>query len=160
MFSLTDCLLSSIRPFDPSPNLSGEDSRGSMFLEQLKQELSSSNTGKRAKLREIEVKVLKFQDELESGKRSRKSSLSVSQMVEEYRRKLLRRERDDNEDEREHRSESSHSPRSSRKRSRTRSRSRSRSRSPRKHSGERHRRQRSRSPSRKRRSPSPHKRRK
>ncbi|CAG2113273.1 unnamed protein product [Medioppia subpectinata] len=145
------------KPFDPSPTQSGEDSRGSMFLEALKHELSNNNPSKRAKLREIEVKVLRYQDELESGKRSRKSGHTVSQMVEEYRRKLLKREKEDNSDDLEaDRRSGGHSPRS-----RRRSRSRSRSRSPRKSSRDHDRaRHRSRSPTRKRRSPSPHKRRK
>ena len=70
------------KPIEFSPNQtslhSGEDSRGSLFLEQLKQELSGSE-GRRAKLREIELKVLKFQDELELGKRSRKSGITVQE---------------------------------------------------------------------------------
>ncbi|XP_078484843.1 U2 snRNP-associated SURP motif-containing protein-like [Ciona intestinalis] len=44
---------------------------------------------KRAKLREIEVKVMKFQDELESGQRERKSGVSISKQVSQYREKLL-----------------------------------------------------------------------
>uniref|UniRef100_H2ZCT9 U2 snRNP-associated SURP motif-containing protein n=1 Tax=Ciona savignyi TaxID=51511 RepID=H2ZCT9_CIOSA len=46
---------------------------------------------KRAKLREIEVKVMKFQDELESGQRERKSGISISKQVAQYREKLVER---------------------------------------------------------------------
>ncbi|KAJ1090513.1 hypothetical protein NDU88_003645 [Pleurodeles waltl] len=49
---------------------------------------------KRAKLREIELKVMKFQDELESGKRPKKSGLSMQEQVEHYRDKLLQREKE------------------------------------------------------------------
>uniref|UniRef100_A0A8D0CFV4 Zgc:163098 n=1 Tax=Scleropages formosus TaxID=113540 RepID=A0A8D0CFV4_SCLFO len=59
-------------------------------------ELSES---KRSKLRELEVKVMKFQDELESGKRPRKTGKTVQQQVEHYRNKLLQKEfeKDDQE---------------------------------------------------------------
>ncbi|KAK2182719.1 hypothetical protein NP493_340g03058 [Ridgeia piscesae] len=57
---------------------------------------------RRAKLREIEVKVMKYQDELEAGKRSRKPNITVQQQVEHYRRKLLYKEEEkDRERERE-----------------------------------------------------------
>ncbi|XP_073435211.1 U2 snRNP-associated SURP motif-containing protein isoform X4 [Dendrobates tinctorius] len=49
---------------------------------------------KRAKLREIELKVMKFQDEIESGKRPKKSGHSIQEQVEHYRDKLLQRERE------------------------------------------------------------------
>ncbi|XP_074604810.1 U2 snRNP-associated SURP motif-containing protein isoform X2 [Brevipalpus obovatus] len=79
------------KSIDVSPHQnSGDDSRGSLFLEQLKKELSG-NEGRRAKLRELEVKVLKFQDELESGKKSRKHGVSIQEQVEEYRDRLLRK---------------------------------------------------------------------
>ncbi|XP_008274434.1 U2 snRNP-associated SURP motif-containing protein [Stegastes partitus] len=47
---------------------------------------------KRKRLRELEVKVMKIQDELESGKRQRKSGMSIQQQVEHYRNKLLQKE--------------------------------------------------------------------
>ncbi|XP_036975693.1 U2 snRNP-associated SURP motif-containing protein isoform X3 [Acanthopagrus latus] len=47
---------------------------------------------KRKRLRELEVKVMKIQDELESGKRSRKTGMSLQQQVEHYRNKLLQKE--------------------------------------------------------------------
>uniref|UniRef100_A0A3P8RP72 Zgc:163098 n=1 Tax=Amphiprion percula TaxID=161767 RepID=A0A3P8RP72_AMPPE len=47
---------------------------------------------KRKRLRELEVKVMKIQDELESGKRQRKSGMSIHQQVEHYRNKLLQKE--------------------------------------------------------------------
>uniref|UniRef100_A0A8C4YXJ5 U2 snRNP associated SURP domain containing n=1 Tax=Gadus morhua TaxID=8049 RepID=A0A8C4YXJ5_GADMO len=51
------------------------------------------NEEKRTKLREIEVKVMKFQDELESGKRPKKSGQSLLEQVEHYRDKLLQKVR-------------------------------------------------------------------
>ncbi|CAG5874583.1 unnamed protein product [Menidia menidia] len=47
---------------------------------------------KRKRLREVEVKVMKIQDELESGKRQRKSGTTIQQEVELYRNKLLQKE--------------------------------------------------------------------
>nr|XP_055058097.1 U2 snRNP-associated SURP motif-containing protein isoform X2 [Misgurnus anguillicaudatus] len=55
---------------------------------------SEMSEEKRAKLREIELKVMKFQDELESGKRPKKSGQSIQEQVELYRDKLLQRERE------------------------------------------------------------------
>ncbi|KAL1493358.1 hypothetical protein ABEB36_011427 [Hypothenemus hampei] len=46
---------------------------------------------KRLKLREIEVKAVQYQDELESGERPLKSGWTLQQQVEHYRRKLLRK---------------------------------------------------------------------
>uniref|UniRef100_H3AIU2 Zgc:163098 n=1 Tax=Latimeria chalumnae TaxID=7897 RepID=H3AIU2_LATCH len=56
---------------------------------------------KRAKLREIELKVMKFQDELESGKRPKKSGMTFQQQVEHYRNKLLQREEENEKNEQE-----------------------------------------------------------
>lgn len=50
--------------------------------------------GKRKRLRELEVKVLKLQDDLESGKKQRKSGMSIQQQLDYYRNKLLQREFD------------------------------------------------------------------
>uniref|UniRef100_UPI00398F5762 U2 snRNP-associated SURP motif-containing protein isoform X1 n=2 Tax=Pristiophorus japonicus TaxID=55135 RepID=UPI00398F5762 len=55
---------------------------------------SEMSEGKRAKLREIELKVMKFQDELESGKRPKKAGLTMQDQVEHYRDKLLQREKE------------------------------------------------------------------
>ncbi|KAK7881785.1 hypothetical protein WMY93_030194 [Mugilogobius chulae] len=59
------------------------------------------NEEKRLKLREIEVKVMKFQDELESGKRPKKAGQSIQEQVEHYRDKLLQKEREREKLERE-----------------------------------------------------------
>ncbi|XP_030629192.1 U2 snRNP-associated SURP motif-containing protein isoform X2 [Chanos chanos] len=55
---------------------------------------SEMSEEKRAKLREIELKVMKFQDELESGKRPKKLGQSIQEQVELYRDKLLQREKE------------------------------------------------------------------
>ncbi|RXN23455.1 U2 snRNP-associated SURP motif-containing -like protein [Labeo rohita] len=59
-------------------------------------ELSES---KRTRLRELEVKVMNFQDELESGKRQRKSSMTLQQQVQHYRNRLLQKEFDKDDQE-------------------------------------------------------------
>ncbi|XP_062132261.1 U2 snRNP-associated SURP motif-containing protein isoform X1 [Drosophila sulfurigaster albostrigata] len=45
---------------------------------------------KRQKLREIEVKVMQYQDELESGKRRLESGWTLTEQVEYYRKRLLK----------------------------------------------------------------------
>uniref|UniRef100_A0A8C2Z7W5 U2 snRNP-associated SURP motif-containing protein n=1 Tax=Cyclopterus lumpus TaxID=8103 RepID=A0A8C2Z7W5_CYCLU len=57
----------------------------------VKVKMSEMNEEKRTKLREIEVKVMKFQDELESGKRPKKPGQSLQEQVEHYRDKLLQK---------------------------------------------------------------------
>ncbi|XP_074657715.1 U2 snRNP-associated SURP motif-containing protein-like isoform X2 [Tubulanus polymorphus] len=46
---------------------------------------------RRTKLREVEMKVVKYQDEIEAGKRSRKPDLSIVAQVQRYRQKLLQK---------------------------------------------------------------------
>lgn len=49
------------------------------------------NEERRAILREIEVKVMQYQDELESGTRKTKTGWTITQQVEHFRRKLMKR---------------------------------------------------------------------
>ncbi|XP_061569074.1 U2 snRNP-associated SURP motif-containing protein isoform X1 [Cololabis saira] len=67
----------------------------------VKTKMSEMNEEKRSKLREIEVKVMKFQDELESGKRPKKPGQSLQEQVEHYRDKLLQKEKEKEKLERE-----------------------------------------------------------
>lgn len=67
----------------------------------VKTKMSEMNEEKRTKLREIEVKVMKFQDELESGKRPKKHGQSIQEQVEHYRDKLLQKEKEKEKLERE-----------------------------------------------------------
>lgn len=46
---------------------------------------------KRLRLREVELKSVQYQDELESGQRNLKSGWSVQQQTEHYRRKLMKK---------------------------------------------------------------------
>lgn len=46
---------------------------------------------KRIRLREVELKTVQYQDELESGQRNLKSGWNVQQQCEHYRRKLMKR---------------------------------------------------------------------
>ena len=48
---------------------------------------------KRARLRDIELKTMQYQDELESGARNVKSGWTIAEQVEHYRRKLIRKVR-------------------------------------------------------------------
>ncbi|XP_057656259.1 U2 snRNP-associated SURP motif-containing protein [Diorhabda carinulata] len=56
---------------------------------------------KRQKLREIEVRAVQYQDELESGQRQLKSGWTLPQQVEHYRRKLLRKSEKEKKDKSE-----------------------------------------------------------
>uniref|UniRef100_A0A1A9V280 U2 snRNP-associated SURP motif-containing protein n=1 Tax=Glossina austeni TaxID=7395 RepID=A0A1A9V280_GLOAU len=47
---------------------------------------------KRKKLREIELKTMQYQDELESGQRESKSSWTIAEQVESYRNKLMKKD--------------------------------------------------------------------
>jgi U2-associated protein SR140 len=51
----------------------------------------SDTEQKRKRLREIEIKLVEYQDELDSGKRQRKPGYTMSEQVEHYRIKLLRK---------------------------------------------------------------------
>lgn len=66
---------------------------------------------KRRKLRQIEVKVLEYQEELESGERQLKSGWSIRQQVEHYRRKLLKKSEKNDSDSQSDRYMSSSSKR-------------------------------------------------
>lgn len=46
---------------------------------------------KRTRLREIELKIVQYQDEIESGSRSLKPGWSMHQQIEHYRRKLMKK---------------------------------------------------------------------
>lgn len=60
---------------------------------------------RRTKLREIEVKAVQYQDELESGQRAVKTGWTLPQQVEHYRRKLLKKS---DRDRKERESKSKH----------------------------------------------------
>lgn len=49
---------------------------------------------RRARLREVELKVMCYQDELESGKQPQKAGWTISEQVEQYRKKLTRKARE------------------------------------------------------------------
>ncbi|XP_066155445.1 U2 snRNP-associated SURP motif-containing protein [Euwallacea fornicatus] len=70
---------------DSSPNANDQDSSVDYS------DTRNMSEEKRMKLREIEVKAVQYQDELESGQRTLKVGWTVSQQVEHYRRKLLRK---------------------------------------------------------------------
>ena len=51
----------------------------------------ASAEDRRAQLREIEMKVMAYQDELESGKAASKPGWTISEQVEQFRKKLMRK---------------------------------------------------------------------
>lgn len=48
---------------------------------------------RRARLREVEIRVLQYQDELEQGLRSLKPGYSIHRQVAHYRHKMMRKVR-------------------------------------------------------------------
>merc|ERR1712181_43807 len=89
---------------------------------------------RRAILREVEVRVMQYQDELESGRKSVKAGWTVAEQVEHYRRKVMKKTVSEQETPKRGRPSPSASPErkpeKSKKKKRRRSSSRSRSRSP------------------------------
>ncbi|XP_006027324.2 U2 snRNP-associated SURP motif-containing protein isoform X8 [Alligator sinensis] len=88
---------------DEEDTQSSKSEEQHMYSNPIKEEMPESKSSikysemseeKRAKLREIELKVMKFQDELESGKRPKKPGQSFQEQVEHYRDKLLQREKE------------------------------------------------------------------
>merc|ERR1712071_562993 len=51
----------------------------------------SRNEDRRGKLRDIELKVVRYQDDLEAGNQSRVSGMTVPEQVQQYREHLLRK---------------------------------------------------------------------
>ncbi|XP_067412610.1 U2 snRNP-associated SURP motif-containing protein isoform X3 [Emydura macquarii macquarii] len=85
---------------DEEDTQSSKSEEQHMYSNPIKEEMPESKSSikysemseeKRAKLREIELKVMKFQDELECGKRPKKPGQSFQEQVEHYRDKLLQR---------------------------------------------------------------------
>ncbi|XP_033207968.1 U2 snRNP-associated SURP motif-containing protein isoform X2 [Belonocnema kinseyi] len=95
-------------------------SRDNNDIIQLNSSSRDYNEERRNRLREIEVKAMQYQDELESGKRSIKSGMSIQAQVEHYRKKLIRKseremkdiKNDDREDDRRREKKRSASPES------------------------------------------------
>lgn len=79
-----DMLGSSADPSQDSMLNENQDSNDYMDSRNMTEE-------RRVKLREIEVKAVQYQDELESGQRSLKTGWTLPQQVEHYRRKLLKK---------------------------------------------------------------------
>lgn len=83
-----------LNPVTPDPPRIGGDSDDSNDDEM---SLGASETTRdydeerRTRLREIELKILQYQDELESGKRSLKTGWTISQQLEHFRRKLMKK---------------------------------------------------------------------
>ncbi|KAL0272337.1 UNVERIFIED_CONTAM: hypothetical protein PYX00_005352 [Menopon gallinae] len=110
---------------EDSDNDHEDDSQGELTGDSLR----TVNEERRAVLRDIEVKVMQYQDELESGSRKTKTGWTIAQQVEHFRRKLMKRaekgrlydDKDDKEDQNDKRRYHSPSYGSSRKSKRSRS---------------------------------------
>uniref|UniRef100_A0A9J7WY09 Zgc:163098 n=2 Tax=Cyprinus carpio carpio TaxID=630221 RepID=A0A9J7WY09_CYPCA len=103
LFPVLSLACSGLKENDGNSDMSSDEAdspsryEGAEFKSSLRNfELSES---KRTRLRELEVKVMNFQDELESGKRQRKSSMTLQQQVQHYRNRLLQKEFDKDDQE-------------------------------------------------------------
>lgn len=69
------------RPIESSPDSQHDSSNHALqFLDQMKSELLSEE--RRAALRDVELKVIKYQDDLEAGRRSRHRDQTLQEQVE------------------------------------------------------------------------------
>lgn len=85
--AITTSKWETLDPVQPSGNMS-EDSFDSFEYSEGTRDYDEE---KRLRLREVELKTVQYQDELESGQRNLKSGWSVQQQCEHYRRKLMKR---------------------------------------------------------------------
>ena len=86
---------------------------------------------RRQLLRDLEVRMMQYQDEVESGRKTLKAGWTVSEQVEHHRKKMMRKALEEQETPRRGRSASeSPSPKRGKKKKRRRTQSSSRSRSP------------------------------
>lgn len=79
--------LDPVKELQPSSNLSEESFDGFEYNEGTR----DYDEEKRLRLREVELKTVQYQDELESGQRNLKSGWTMQQQCEHYRRKLMKR---------------------------------------------------------------------
>lgn len=79
--------LDTVKESQPHGNIS-EDSFDSFDYNE---EARDVDEEKRIRLREVELKTVQYQDELESGQRNLKSGWTVQQQAEHYRRKLMKK---------------------------------------------------------------------
>ncbi|XP_063058800.1 U2 snRNP-associated SURP motif-containing protein isoform X2 [Engraulis encrasicolus] len=83
---------------------------------------------KRTKLRELEVKVMRFQDDLESGSKARKAGMSLQEQIQHYRNKLLQKEFEKSEQEKKDKSSQKQKERSKKEEKKERTEDRTRAR--------------------------------
>lgn len=89
--AITTSKWDTLEPVAPEPPLfskDSDDSNDDIYNTESSRDLDED---KRSRLREIEIKTVQYQDELESGKRGVKSGWTIHQQTEHYRRKLLKK---------------------------------------------------------------------
>lgn len=89
--AITTSKWDTLEPVAPEPPLfskNSDDSNDDIYNTESSRDLDED---KRSRLREIEIKTVEYQDELESGKRGVKSGWTIHQQTEHYRRKLLKK---------------------------------------------------------------------
>lgn len=90
--AITTSKWDTLEPVAPEPPLFSKFSDDSNDDDAFNTESSRDlDEDKRSRLREIEIKTVQYQDELESGKRGVKSGWTIHQQTEHYRRKLLKK---------------------------------------------------------------------
>ncbi|XP_045496608.1 U2 snRNP-associated SURP motif-containing protein isoform X2 [Colias croceus] len=81
----------SVEPAPPSDDASTTPVHAQPDGTDSPQARSEERTLSRETLRDIEVRVLKYADELESGARARRAALAPQQQIQHYRRKLIKK---------------------------------------------------------------------
>lgn len=85
--AITTSKWDTLEPVAPEPPTLSEISNDDSSDE----EPADMDEERRTRLREIEVKIMQYQDELESGQRTLKPGWSMNQQIEHYRRKLMKK---------------------------------------------------------------------
>lgn len=90
--AITTSKWDTLDPVVPEPPRFSRDSEDSNDANYDLSDIRDLDEERRTRLREVELKAMQYQDELESGEKSLKSGWSIAQQVEHYRRKLIKKE--------------------------------------------------------------------
>lgn len=80
-----------VAPDPPSISQGSDISNDEEMFEENNENSRDLDEERRTRLREIELKTMQYQDELESGLRSLKTGWTIQQQIEHYRRKLMKK---------------------------------------------------------------------
>ncbi|GAB0097515.1 U2 snRNP-associated SURP motif-containing protein [Sergentomyia squamirostris] len=87
--------LNPVAPEPPRIGFDSDDSNDDEMSLGMSESARDYDEERRTRLREIELKILQYQDELESGKRTLKAGWTIGQQIEHFRRKLMKKSQRD-----------------------------------------------------------------